>query len=195
VFNQSANYQQTRNALVKQYDVIMDASFFTYLERLELMAFFAAYPLVYTLLYTVKGSVKQPASFLERPVALLPVSYALCGTLFIGLQLKNMYPDFSEATINEQLHSWIKIWGILAVLFWIPAIRKRPILSLLHSLVVFFFLLKDVYLHLRSQTGDDTVRNDMKIFTDSLILISGLLFLLVILDYLRFLFINRKKPV
>ena len=106
-----------------------------------------------------------------RLVFLLPFSYALLGTLYLGLQLKNLYPDYSLENMKLTMQDpYLKIWGLLVMLFWIPALRKKPVLSLLHSLVFFFFLIRDLFLNFFHSTDKNVLRNDMKIYTDSLLL-------------------------
>ena len=150
----------------------MDSSLISYLQRLELMGFFSAYPLLYSIVMVIAGSNEKRNFFKKQLVALLPFTYALLGTLYLGLQLKNYYPDYSFHHIKLEFEEpLLKIWGLISLLFWIPAIRKKPILSLIHSLVFFFFLARDLFLQSLQLSADNSVvRNDMKIFTDSLLL-------------------------
>lgn len=146
---------------------IMNETFSYYLQQLEFITFFAGYPLFYLVVSLLS----------ERPffkniskisiISLLPYSYALIATLYLGLQLKTY---FSAATVNEQLRiPLIVIWALLAILFWIPLLAKRPFLSLLHSLIFLFPLIKDIFLQATtSSAGSDIVRNDMKLYTISL---------------------------
>lgn len=148
----------------------MGTEFFFYVERLELMAFFSGYPLLYALV-NVLAAQQKPGHFLVSLKMLLPYAYALTGVLFLGLVLKNMYPDYSLANISAQFkNSWLRVWGLLALLFFIPFFAKKPVLSLLHSLVFFFFLIKDLIVPNAEAAFADVVKNDMKIYTDSLIL-------------------------
>jgi hypothetical protein len=88
------------------------------------------------------------------------------------LQLRNLYPDYSLENIWMTLSQpYLTIWALLSILFWIPAFGKRPVLSLIHSLVFFFMLLKDLISYLFQYSADIyVVRNEMKIYTDSLLL-------------------------
>ena len=162
----------------------MDDDLFAYIERLEAMAFFVGYPLIYTIVQVIGGKRKETTtSFISSLAKLLPFAYALSATLFIGLLLKELYPDYSLKNISQQFqYSFLKVWGVLALLFWIPLFNKRPFVSLLHSLVFFFFLLKDVYLQLSSHPGKEMIKNDMKIYTDSLLL-NAFTFAVIILVY------------
>ena len=142
-----------------------------YMDRLQLMAFFSGYPLVYALVMVFHGSANKPNKFAGRLVSSLPYSYALCATAYIGLFLRDCYPDYSWTNIQAQLgNPYLKIWGMTGACFWIYPLNRKPFLCLLHSLVFFFFIVRDLYIHLTSTPIRDTIRNDMSIFTDSLLL-------------------------
>ncbi len=81
------------------------------------------------------------------------------------------------------MQPYLQIWGLLSILFWIPALGKKAGLSLLHSLVFFFFLVRDLVLQF-SSADKDIVKNDMKIYTDSLLLNLGALILIVLISFL-----------
>ena len=147
----------------------MDNSFFEYLQRLELMAFFSGYALLYAVVFIVLSSYFK--KYAAQLLSLLPLSYAICGILYLGLQLRNLYPEFSLTQLKENLYQpFLVIWGLLSILFLVPALRKRHYLSVLHSLVFFFFIARDLYRHTFIATNKEVVRNDMKVFTDSLLL-------------------------
>ena len=150
----------------------MDGSFLAYLERLEMLAFFSGYPLVYYAVLFLGGHKNTNQNSGNRFLPLLPLVYALLGTLYFGLMLKNIYPDYSAEHIRLKMQQPLLIaWGFSAILFWIPAIRRKPQISLLHSLVFFFFLAKDISFHLIGfSTDEHIVRNDMKIYTVSIVL-------------------------
>src|SRR5450631_1114590 len=70
----------------------MDYSIFSYIQRLELMALFSGYPLLYALIHSVAGN--RPSKKNRRAewlIPLLPISYALLGTFYLWLQLRNFY--------------------------------------------------------------------------------------------------------
>lgn len=175
----------------------MDNSFFAYLQQLELMFFFSGYPLIYAFTLFIAGNQQSDSyriknSFKRRIVSVLPYAYALVGTLYLGLQLKNLYPDYSLENIKLLMQQpYLVTWGILSILFWIPALSKKKVLSLIHSLVFFFFFVRDLFLQLSASSADKSiVRNDMKIYTISLLLNLGAFALIVLLS---FLFTHQKK--
>ena len=170
----------------------MGNSIFDYVMQLEMLAFFSGYPLVYFLARFLARNISLKNSARPDLVSILPFAYALVGTLYLGLQLKNLYPDYTIANIKLRIQlPYLFIWALLSILFWIPAISKRPVLSLLHSLVFFFIIIKDLFFQLTGATGDRSiVRNDMSIYSVSILLNMAALILLLLLSYLyRF----RKK--
>jgi cellobiose-specific phosphotransferase system component IIC len=84
---------------------------------------------------------------------------------------------------------------LLAIIFWIPFFFKRPFLSVLHSLFFFFLLLRDIFSQLLFHDQDVlTLRNEMKVYTDSLLLN---LFALIIISmvYLPIILIKNKRKI
>ena len=162
----------------------MENSFFAYLQQLELMTFFSGYPLLYTLILSIAGNKKPLNNFRNRMIKVLPFSYAMVGTLYLGLELKNLYLSYSLGNVKQiMLHPYLMIWGLLSLLFWIPAISKKKELSLIHSLVFFFFLVKDVISQLGSSADKYMLGNDMRIYTISLLLNLGAFIFLLLLSF------------
>ncbi len=171
----------------------MDNSFFSYLQQLELLAFFSGYSLIYAVTFFIAGKQRLKNDFKDRIVSLLPFSYALVGTLYLALQLKNLYPDYSIENIKLTMqHPLLTAWGLLAILFWIPAFRQKKVLCLAHNLVFFFLLVRDLFLQLFALHGDtNIIGNDMKIYTYSLILNLGIFALIVLLSF-SFLYFKKR---
>jgi hypothetical protein len=168
----------------------MGNSFFAYLQQLELMAFFSGYPLLYAVIVYFSGNKRPGNNFKSRIASVLPFGYALIGTLYLGLQLKKLYFNYSSGNIKQMMHlPWLMIWGLLSVLFWIPTLSKKKELSLIHSLVFFFFLLRDITLQFGASTDKNILRNDMRIYTISLMLNLGAFILMILLSF----FISQNK--
>lgn len=162
----------------------MDNTFFAYLQRLEVIAFFSGYPLLYALAVYLSGKQlikKIPGTVV---ISLLPLGYALVGTLYLGLQAKNLYPDYSVENISQLVmyNPFLQAWAMLAIFFWVPALAKKTILSLLHSLVFFFLLVYNIIAQIILHSPDKSLlRNDMKLYTVSLFLnLGALLFILLV---------------
>ena len=164
-------------------------SFFAYMQRLELLAFFSGYPLVYTIALFITRSRPLKNNFRNKIPFLLPFAYALVGTLYIGLWLKNLYPDYSIQNINRTIQQpYLITWALLSIFFWIPVFAKKTVFSLLHSLVFFFLLIRDVFL----LSNKDTVRNDMNTYTISLILNLGSVAFLLLVSFLYTRFYKQR---
>lgn len=171
----------------------MDSGFSAYLQQLELLAFFSGYPLIYLFARVVAGNAAAGKNFTYRIFTLLPFAYALVGTLYLGYLIRNLYPDYSLSNIllSIPLPYWTA-WSLLSILFWLPVLKKKPVLSLFHSLPFFLLLAYDLYQHATAPQPDNSiVRNDMKIYTDSLVLNVCALALVTIIFLLAAL-IKRK---
>jgi hypothetical protein len=160
----------------------MDDSFFIYLEQLELLLFFSGYPLIYLLITTIAETGRIKKAFKKKISTLLPYAYAIVGILYLGFLLRNFYPDYSLRHINATTQiPALKIWGLLSILFFIPAAAKKTAYSLLHSLVFFFFICRDLYFYVFATLDKPVLKNDMNLFTYSLLLnLSTFLFVLII---------------
>jgi len=169
----------------------MENNFFAYLQQLELMAFFSGYTLLYAIILVFEGNKQSGNNFKNRIVSVLPLSYALVSTLYPGLQLKNLYLSYSSGNIRLAIHHpYLMIWGLIAILFWIPLFRRNVRLTLLHSLVFFFILVKDIVLQIGSSADENILKNDMRIYTFSFLL-NLAVFILIALLY--FFFLQNKN--
>ncbi|MCZ2458418.1 MAG: hypothetical protein LC128_02235 [Chitinophagales bacterium] len=106
----------------------MNNDFLQYIDRLVLLAFFSGYPLAYAIVSVLFNDKKiKQLRFPAVVRSFLPYSYALCGTLYLGLVLKDLYPSYSiETFVNFFDHSFLKIWALFSLLFWIPLFSKKP---------------------------------------------------------------------
>jgi hypothetical protein len=159
------------------------------------MAFFSGYVLIYLIIRSLGDAERIKKVTKINISSLLPCAYALVGILYLGLQLKNLYPDYTWAHIAAaNPEPYLKIWGLLSILFFIPALNKKIVLSLLHSLVFFFFLAKDIALHFIQSTEKNVIKNDMKIYTISL-LINLAAFIFTVLVYFLYTRVNKQKSL
>ncbi len=157
-----------------------------------MLVFFSGYPLVFYLVrfFSRHASLKNVSA--PALVSILPFAYALIGTFYLGLQLKNLYPDYTIENVRHRIQQpYLFIWALLSLLFWIPAISKRQILSVFHSLIFFFIIIKDLYFQLAGVTSDRNIlRNDMKLYTVSIFLNLAAFSLLFLPYYIQS---QRKK--
>jgi hypothetical protein len=168
----------------------MDDSFFSYLERLELIAFFAGYPLVWLLALSIAGKKETRTPWKRRLVKILPYAYALVGVLYWGMQLRHDTADFTQSTLL-----FLKIWALSSLLFFIPLFSRNPVPAFLHSLVFFYLPLKDIYIQATTPgSGPEIVRNDMNVYTDSLLLVSLVVVSLFTLHSIYSYYRSKQKP-
>jgi len=171
----------------------MGGVFFEYLQQLEMLAFFSGYPLVYLFIHVIARNRTLRSKKDVKYISLLPIAYALVGTLYLGLQFRNLYPDYSIQNIRQKIPQvYLFIWGLLSILFWIPKIANKPVLSILHSLVFFFLILRDLFFQVTGMISDRNIlENDMRIYTVSLLLNLAAFTLSVLTSFLLGLY--RKK--
>ena len=166
-----------------------------YIEWVEAETFFSGYLLVYAIIYLI-ASTRPATNFVKsKLLPKLPLAYAFVGTLYWGLQLKNGYPHYH---INDLIAGiqfpYLKIWGLLSIFFWMPVLHKRAFFSLLHSLVFFFLLMKSFYLQLFiPSAGNDLARNNMKIYSVSILLNLVALILVTLISLLITHFKRQKR--
>lgn len=172
----------------------MDNELFSYLERLEIMVFFAGYAIIYALVFFMAGEFhNRHWTLISLMPRLLPSAYALTATLFFGYILKKVYAGYTMGiSITGLNHPYLILWGIFAMTFWIPMARKKPVLSLLHSLVFFFYIPWDMYKFLRHSVDKDVIKNDMNILTSSLLLNISVILILLLLHFV-ILYIRKGK--
>lgn len=163
-----------------------------YMERITLMTFFCGYPLLYALVFFIAGKYEEKKTFARKLTSLLPLGYALSATLFLGLFLKNISVNYSLTNAAAPL-SFLQLWGLSAVLFWIPALSKKPVFSLLHSAIFLYLLLKDLFIYTISSTDKDMVRNDMKIYTLSLLINTGTFIVIALVSFILSTTRKNKK--
>ena len=170
----------------------MGNSLTKYIEWVELESFFSGYLLVYAIIYLVASNLPVSNFVKIKVLPNLPLAYALVGTLYLGLQLKNEYPNYHiNYFVTDIQFPYLKIWGLLSIFFWIPVLHKKAVFSLLHNLVFFILLLRSFYLQLSiPSVSNDLARNNIKIYTASIILN---LITLILVTFISLLIARFKK--
>ncbi|WP_295800421.1 hypothetical protein [Mucilaginibacter sp.] len=174
----------------------MDNSFLAYIQKLEAMAFFSGYALVYTVILSILGNRRLKGKLSDRIVSFLPISYGLIGILFLGFQLRKLYPDYSFEHIHFTFQQpFLIIWGLLSFAFLAPVLYKRPLFSLLHSCLFFYFVASDLFKQATTPLADtNIVKNDMRVLAASVILNIAVPCLITIL-FLGFNYIKKHKSL
>jgi hypothetical protein len=167
-----------------------------YIQKMELFGFFSGYCILYTVILSFqKPSNSKAQTILYKVGNLLPYAYAFTATLYAAMIIKNISLNISVRNFKEQFQlPYLQIIALLALLFWIPFFSKRKMLSLLHSLIFFTFLLMDIFVQAQRVEGKELMYNDMKLFTDSLLLnITMLVFIVII--YFFFITFRKKRDI
>ncbi|MDE3251984.1 MAG: hypothetical protein KGO92_04195 [Bacteroidota bacterium] len=165
----------------------MENGFIAYLQQLEFLLFFSGYALLYILIINISETRKYTSLFFQTLIRSLPLCYALAGSLYLGLLLKNIYPVYTIGNLSQKLqYPLLTIWGLLSLLCWIPLFRKKGVYSFLHSLLFFFLFVKGIIHFSTGQSADkQMVRNHLTMYTLSLLLYLVLLILMTSLSYFR----------
>lgn len=163
----------------------MGAEMISYIQQLELLAFFSGFPLIYLIVVSLAGRKQNRTAWKQRLVSFLPLGYGLTGLLYWGFLLKSLYPNFSFDYIKSEIQNpFLTLWGLIVIVFLVPVFAKKPVLGFLHSLVFFALLIKDFYLQLTSANPDKNIlRNDMKVYSDSILLNAGTLIAVILIYY------------
>jgi hypothetical protein len=83
---------------------------------------------------------------------------------------------------------------MLSLLFWIPLFAKKRVISLLHSLPFFIYIIKDAFQFHASTSGREMIRNEIRIYSDSLLLNITTLVIVILLTLLVKATRNNKLP-
>lgn len=150
----------------------MGRNLLEFADWVEMETFFSAYLLLFLVIYFFATKRVSLAIAKSRLLSSLPRAYALLGTFYLGLQVMNLYPDFHfYIVISESRFIYLKIWGLLAVVFWFPYFSRKIFISLLHSVVFFILMLISFSTQLFSSgTDSNMITNNIKIYTASILL-------------------------
>ena len=100
--------------------------------------FFSGYPLIYILLYFIHKKKSMYHSGAEKIFSMLPLVYAFVATCFWILMIYTGRMNFVIERIASAAPSAIVIlYSFSALLFWLPALRRKAYGSFLHSLPLF----------------------------------------------------------
>lgn len=155
------------------------------MEQLELIAFFSGYSLIYLLIHFL-ASARQTKNILsERMVSLLPLAYALVGLSFLGYEIKKFVAESSIENIKTLFAGrYLLFWGLLSVLFFIPVLYKKPVLSFVHSLVFFYLVAKDIFSYIFNVVDLTVLKNAMNLYSKSILLNSLSFITIVFISFL-----------
>ncbi len=169
----------------------MFGGFTIYIEWVELESFFSGFIVIWLIAQAFGHFAILPQKLNGSIRKSLPLAYAIIGTLYLGLQLRNSWYDQTFLPLFPGYeYYFLKAWALLALLCWIPFFRKHSIFAVLHSSVYFFVMARDLVIaYTREYDDSSRTSNDWKIFAASvglnLVLTLIILFLSHLLDFLR----------
>ncbi|CAN5141298.1 hypothetical protein BH09BAC2_BH09BAC2_16260 [soil metagenome] len=170
----------------------MGQGFAAYIQRMELIAFFSGYALVYAFVHFIAGEHHKKCSVWQtRMIGFLPYAHALSGTLYVGLILKELSNNFSFDNLIKSFSSGWNLFAFISLLFWLPFFNRRKWVPLMHSLVFFYLLIKDIVLQLSYADTNDMVNNDLRIYTASIFINTASLLVIIIFYYSYKAIVNR----
>jgi len=164
-------------------------NFFIYIDKLELIAFFSAFPLFYFLyisFYTKTFIVKF--KWLKVLPEIISLAYATISLLYIGMKSNQLYVQNTMGPIQFELTSYIfilKFWSIFGLLFFFKFLRTKPLLALAHSSIYFIILLIDFFQYYHHQINVEAFHNEMRLYFISFVAYISISIILILGYFIR----------
>lgn len=172
----------------------MGDDLFVYIDKLEFVAFFSAYPLYYFLLNAFTSDLNQPQfRYLHSLPGLAPRVYAIMALLYVGMKLNqiNLQVSMGPMTVNYFNYIfYLKCWASVGVLFFFKQFKLKSICTLLHSAPFFILLILEFRSFLFNKISADLMHNEMRLY---FIGFMANLFITVLLFLLSFVSIRLRK--
>lgn len=159
---------------------MLDPEMLRYIARLETMAFFAAFIIVYSIVISLPQS-----KLIVRARNLLPATYLAVCILYLGMVIDQLHTQFTlNAILSHFNQSWTHWFALIPLVFFVKKLRKYPIIAAGHSGCFFQYLVVDLYQYSSHHLNYEVVTNDLKVVLDSFLLNGVLLILITGLTYL-----------
>jgi len=146
--------------------------------------FFSGYPLVYIFFHLISKNKNAHHWVTEKVYPMLPLTYAFVATWFWLFMLFSGKLHFVFARIALLAPSALVVfYSLSALLFWIPSLRKKPGLSLIHSLPLFLLPFIDMILKTSRHKiiPHDYISTLIRIYTAGIIIyVISLVFLFIV---------------
>ena len=150
---------------------------FSYFEKLELIAFFSAFPMFYVLVHFVSNDLNIKKRWVANMPKTMPLTYAIITLLYLGMKIHQMFEVHSLNLDWGNMLAYFKIWVVLGLLFFLPYFREKKSWSLLHSLPFTIIILVDFARFYNHQVSQDYIHNEMRLyFTSFMIAMSVFVF-------------------
>ena len=142
----------------------------TYIEKLELITFFSAFPLVYLLVQMLVKDILPQKTWFSNHFKRISITYALVSLLFLGMKMNQMIQSHYFYFNFSNLISYLQIWAYSGVLFFIPSLASKTKWCLVHSIPFIFLILFDIAAFFLKKVGNDLLQNEMRLHFISAIL-------------------------
>jgi hypothetical protein len=142
----------------------------SYIEKLELVAFFSAFPLIYLIARVISTQLSFNKKWLLNLYYNISLAYAITTLLYTGMKLNQVYQNHFFAFDFYNFNTYLKIWSLLGLLFFIPFFRRKMSWTFIHSLPFLGLIIFDFFAFYKSQTGVEVLHNEMRLYFVSAIL-------------------------
>lgn len=153
----------------------------TYIEKLELVTFFSAFPLVYLLIQFIATEFSLNKKWIINLNANITTVYPIISLLYIGMKLNQVYQSHFFAIDWYEYNTYLKIWSFTAIIFFIPFFKKKKEWTFIHSIPYVLLIVLDIINYYRNQIGVEVIHNEMRLY-----FISTILNLLILAFYTLF---------
>ncbi|OIR05095.1 hypothetical protein GALL_129110 [mine drainage metagenome] len=164
---------------------------FEYIGKLELIAFFSAFPLVYYIVFYIASDIPWIHSpHIKKLPVYLPRAYALTVTLYCAMKI-NEYLPVHISTFSFDLTSpyfYLKGWAFAGLLFWLPGIRTKSKWALVHSIPFILLIVYDFFNYYHHTIETEVLHNEMRLY-----FVSVLINLVTLLMVALYFGIRRKR--
>lgn len=160
-----------------------------YINKLELIAFFGAFPLFYFLIFSISEiPFIRKHQWLKILPNKIPTISAILSILYLGMKLNQLYIHYENnipIQFNFHIIFCLQYWALLGLLFLFSPFRSNPILALWHSIPFTFIILIDFVKYFLHIVNVEVVHNEMQIYFIGFISNVIILFLLISYPFLK----------
>jgi hypothetical protein len=137
-----------------------------YIAKLELIAFFSAFPMFYFLIkvFNSRKNIEKYEWIGEFSVSIVSV-YVVLVLLYIGMILNQVYLQSSLSYLNfSNSILYLKCWIFLGIFFLFKPFKLKPKWTLLHSLPFTIIVFIDFISFFLKETPIEVIRNEMQLY-------------------------------
>lgn len=159
------------------------------MDKLELIAFFGAYPLFYLLIISISDTTFiLKHQWLRSLPGKIPIVSAIVSILYLGMKMHQLYIHYLNSIpiqINFNFIFYLQCWALVGLLFLFSTIRRKPIFSLGHSLPFTFIILIDFVKYFLHIVDVEVVHNEMRLYFMGFLSYVFILLLLMLYPFIK----------